>query len=78
MPAPLAHISGLLNAVLVPGAAAMRTVLMERWEPGRGLALIEEERISYMIGPPTMFTALIEEPGFAPTRSPACGWSRAG
>ena len=24
MPAPLAHISGLLNAVLVPGAAGMR------------------------------------------------------
>ena len=57
MPAPLAHISGLLNAVLVPGAAAMRTVLMERWDVERGLSLIEKERISYMIGPPTMFTA---------------------
>jgi len=34
MPAPLAHISGLLNAVLVPGAAGMRTVLMERWDVG--------------------------------------------
>ncbi len=27
MPAPLAHVSGLLNGVLVPGAAGMRTVL---------------------------------------------------
>ena len=68
MPAPLAHISGLLNAVLVPGAAAMRTVLMERWDVERGLSLIEKERISYMIGPPTMFTALMEEAGFAPDK----------
>jgi cyclohexanecarboxylate-CoA ligase len=68
MPAPLAHISGLLNAVLVPGAAAMRTVLMERWDVERGLSLIEKERISYMIGPPTMFTALMEEAGFSPDK----------
>jgi len=66
MPAPLAHISGLLNAVLVPGAAAMRTVLMDRWDVAQGLNLIEKERISYMIGPPTMFTALMEDAGFAP------------
>jgi cyclohexanecarboxylate-CoA ligase len=68
MPAPLAHISGLLNAVLVPGAAAMRIVLMDRWDVQRGLDLIEKERISYMIGPPTMFTALMEDPSFAPDK----------
>jgi cyclohexanecarboxylate-CoA ligase len=68
MPAPLAHVSGLLNAVLVPGAAAMRTVLMERWDVERGLNLIEKERISYMIGPPTMFTALMEDKRFAPQK----------
>jgi cyclohexanecarboxylate-CoA ligase len=68
MPAPLAHISGLLNAVLVPGAAAMRTVLMDRWDVERGLSLIEKERISYMIGPPTMFTALMEDASFAPDK----------
>jgi cyclohexanecarboxylate-CoA ligase len=68
MPAPLAHISGLLNAVLVPGATAMRTVLMERWDVERGLDLMEAEGISYMIGPPTMFMAMIEHPAFAPSR----------
>ena len=36
MPSPLAHISGLLNSVLVPGAAAMPVVLMERWDAERG------------------------------------------
>ena len=68
MPAPLAHISGLLNAVLVPGAAGMRIVLMDRWDVGRGLRLIEQERISYMIGPPTMFTAVMEDADFAPSK----------
>jgi acyl-CoA synthetase (AMP-forming)/AMP-acid ligase II len=66
MPAPLAHISGLLNGVLVPGAASMRTVLMERWDVERGLDLMGAEHISFMIGPPTMFTAIMEAPGFSP------------
>ncbi len=64
MPAPMAHISGLLNAVLLPGAAGMRVVLMERWDPARGLRLIEEQRVSYMIGPPSIFNGLMEQPGF--------------
>jgi len=68
MPAPLAHVSGLLNAVLVPGAAGMRSVLMERWDVARGLSLIEAERISYMIGPPTLFTAMMEDAAFTPSK----------
>jgi cyclohexanecarboxylate-CoA ligase len=68
MPAPLAHVSGLLNGVLVPGAASMRTVLMERWDVEHGLRLMGEERISFMIGPPTMFTAVMEAPDFSPAK----------
>ncbi len=68
MPAPLAHISGLLNGVLVPGAAEMRTVLMERWDPEHALALIESEHISFMIGPPTFFVGLMGAPGFRADR----------
>ncbi len=66
MPSPLAHVSGLLNAVLVPGAAGMRAVLMERWDPERGLRLMAAEGVSFMIGPPAMFTAVLEVPGFTP------------
>jgi len=68
MPAPLAHISGLLNGVLVPGAAGMRTVFMERWDPQVALATIERERVSFMIGPPTFFVGLIGAPGFSAAR----------
>ena len=68
MPAPLAHVSGLLNGLLVPGAAGMRTVLMARWDPERALGLIESERVTFMIGPPTFFIQLMAAPGFASQR----------
>jgi cyclohexanecarboxylate-CoA ligase len=66
MPAPLAHISGLLNGVTVPGVVPMKTVLMARWDPSQALRLIEQERITFMIGPPTFFVSLMDAPGFSP------------
>jgi cyclohexanecarboxylate-CoA ligase len=68
MPAPLAHISGLLNGVLLPGVAGMRTVLMERWDPEEALDLIASERITFMIGPPTFFVTLMAAAGFSAER----------
>ncbi|MCU1457048.1 MAG: AMP-dependent synthetase [Actinomycetia bacterium] len=68
MPAPLAHISGLLNGLLVPFCASMKSVLMERWNPELGLELVDRERISFMIGPTTVFVALRDAPGFTPRR----------
>jgi len=68
MPAPLAHISGLQNAVTLPGAAGMTTVLMARWDPERALRLIERHGITFMIGPPTFFVSLRAAPGFSPER----------
>jgi cyclohexanecarboxylate-CoA ligase len=68
MPAPLAHISGLLNGVLVAGAAGMTAVLMPRWVPAEALELIERERVSFMVGPPTFFVDLMDEPSFSPDK----------
>ena len=68
MPAPLAHVSGLLNAVQIPGVVPMRVVLMARWDPEDALATIERERITFMIGPPTFFVALMDAPGFTGSR----------
>jgi cyclohexanecarboxylate-CoA ligase len=58
MPAPMAHISGLLNGVLVPGAAGLRSVLVRRFDPEQALALVAREGISFMAGPPTFFIAM--------------------
>jgi cyclohexanecarboxylate-CoA ligase len=68
MPAPLAHISGLLNGLLVPGAAGMTSVLMDRWDPDRALDLIEAEQVTFMIGPPTFFVSLMDAGSFSSDR----------
>jgi len=68
MPAPLAHISGLQNAVTVAGASGMRSVLMSRWDPEHALALIAEHRVTFMMGPPAFFVSLQDTPGFTPER----------
>jgi cyclohexanecarboxylate-CoA ligase len=67
MPAPLAHVSGLLNAVLIPGIVPMRTTLMERWSPEAALQTIAAQHITFMIGPPTFFVTLMGAPGFDPS-----------
>ncbi len=61
---PISHISGMLNGVLVPGAAGMCHVLMDRWDPSRALHLIRDESVSFMVGPPTVFLALMDAPEF--------------
>ena len=66
VPAPMAHISGLLNGVLVPGAAGMSSVLMRRFDAEKALALLARERISFMAGPPTFFIAMGGALGDAP------------
>ena len=69
VPSPLAHVAGLLHGVLIPGAAGMKTVLMPRWDPEEALELIEQESITYMVGPPTLFTTLMHCTGFEPSRT---------
>jgi cyclohexanecarboxylate-CoA ligase len=68
LPAPLAHVSGLLNGVLVPGAAGMTVVLMERWSAAAALELIEREGVTFMIGPPTYFVQMMAAPDFSSDR----------
>ena len=64
LPSPLAHVSGLLNTVLVPGAAGMTVVLMERWNAELGVRLAGQYGVSFMIGPPTLFVGMMEVPGY--------------
>jgi cyclohexanecarboxylate-CoA ligase len=68
MPAPLAHISGLLNGITLPGVVPFRSVLMARWDPEHALELIEQERVTFMVGPPTFFVSLMGAPGFSADR----------
>ncbi len=68
MPAPCAHISGLLNGITLPGVVPFRTVFMPRWDPQIALDLIEANRVTFMIGPPTFFVSMMQAPGFSGRR----------
>ena len=68
MPAPCAHISGLLNGITLPGVVPFGAVFMARWDPEHALALIESERVTFMVGPPTFFRSMMDARGFAPAR----------
>jgi len=68
MPAPLAHVSGLLNGVVLPGALGMGSVLMDHWDPDLAVDLIASEHVSFMVGPPTFFLGILGARRFAPER----------
>jgi acyl-CoA synthetase (AMP-forming)/AMP-acid ligase II len=68
MPAPGAHISGLLNGVTLPGVVPFRAVFMTRWDPELALTLIEREHVTFMVGPPTFFVSMMQAPGFRSER----------
>lgn len=68
MPAPLAHVSGMLNGVTLPGVVPFRTVVMRRWDAADALDLVEREGVTFMIGPPTFFVAMMQNANFTSQR----------
>ncbi|WP_432181757.1 long-chain-fatty-acid--CoA ligase [Streptomyces sp. NBC_00063] len=59
---PLFHTFGqtcTMNAALAAGATV---TLLPRFEPGAALDLLERDRVTVMIGVPTMYTALLHRP----------------
>jgi cyclohexanecarboxylate-CoA ligase len=66
MPAPCAHISGLLNGVTLPGAVPFRSILMPRWDPDRALEIIATQGVTFMVGPPTFFRGLMDAATYDP------------
>ena len=68
MPAPLAHVSGLLNGVLIPSVVGIPSVVMASWDPEVALRLIERERVSFMGAPPVFFSQMAASPEFRPQK----------
>ena len=74
MPAPVrAHLRLCSTASRCPASSRSGRVLMARWDPEAALDLIERERVTFMVGPPTFFVSLMQAPGFSPRagREPA-------
>ena len=68
MPAPLAHVSGLLNGVLIPSLAGIPSALMASWDPDLALTRIAAEQVTFMGAPPVFFSQMATATGFSPER----------
>jgi cyclohexanecarboxylate-CoA ligase len=64
LPMPVTHVAGLTYGVLLPVTSAITTVLMDTWEPGRALELVERESIAVMISTPVFMRTMIDHPSF--------------
>ena len=67
LPMPVTHVAGLTYGVLLPVTSAVTTVLMDTWEPGRALELVERERVAVMISTPVFMRTMIDHPAFERT-----------
>jgi len=59
---PLFHVTGEVPVLLNSFAIGRTMVLMPKWDAGEALRLIEQERITYFVGVPTMSLELMQHP----------------
>jgi acyl-CoA synthetase (AMP-forming)/AMP-acid ligase II len=59
---PLFHVTGEVPVLLNSFAIGRGMVLMAKWDAGEALRLIEEEKVTYFVGVPTMSLELMQHP----------------
>ena len=57
--APYFHAAGNIPAYMAALGLGMKVVSMKRFDPGKALDAVEEEKLTFMMGPPTAFEAII-------------------
>lgn len=61
---PLFHVTGCVPVMMSTFAGGVKLVIMYKWDPERALELIERERVTNLVGVPTMSWDLLESPDF--------------
>jgi cyclohexanecarboxylate-CoA ligase len=64
---PVTHVAGLTYGILLPLTNAIAIVLMDTWDPGCALELLERESIAVMISTPVFMRTMIDHPKFEAT-----------
>lgn len=62
--APLFHITGFVSQFIAAVAGGARLILNYRFAPGPMLELCRREQPTYMVGPATVYTAMLAHPDF--------------
>lgn len=60
---PLFHVTGCFAVWLTCFIVGRKLVMMHRWDAGEALKLIEAEKVTHLIGVPTMTLEVMEHPG---------------
>jgi fatty-acyl-CoA synthase len=68
VPWPTFHVSGISAGMMVGHVHALPSWLMEFYEPGRALDLIERESLTAFSGFDTTFATMLSHPAFSPAR----------
>jgi acyl-CoA synthetase (AMP-forming)/AMP-acid ligase II len=59
---PLFHVTGEVPVMLNSFVIGRCMVMMQKWDPGEALRLIEKEKVTYFVGVPTMSLELMNHP----------------
>ncbi len=59
---PLFHVTGEVPVMLNSFVVGRCMVMMRKWDPGEALRMIEQEKITYFVGVPTMSLELMNHP----------------
>ncbi|MGA8331719.1 MAG: AMP-binding protein [Mycobacterium sp.] len=62
---PVGHFIGMLGAFLIPVLQGAPIDLSDVWDPGRAIALMESDGVSFGGGPPYFVTSLLDHPQFS-------------
>ena len=68
VPWPTFHVSGISAGMMMGHLHALPTWLMESYDPGQALDLIEREALTAFSGFDTTFATMLSHPSFAPSR----------
>jgi len=63
---PVGHFIGMLAALLIPVLNGRSVHLIDNWDPGEVLALMERDGLTLGGGPPYFVTSLLDHPGCTP------------
>lgn len=64
--APVGHFAGMQSGLLIPLLTRRPINLIDAWDPGTALALMETDGLSLSGGPPYFFTSLLNHPDLRP------------
>jgi acyl-CoA synthetase len=63
---PVGHFIGMLGALLIPVLNGRSVNLLDSWDPGEVLALLERDQLTLGGGPPYFVTSLLDRPDCTP------------